>query len=206
MEWDKEVYYVVVDGKPTGPFTHTELAEMKLKSSDFVRTSSMPEFKELREIQGLSGLLGVKHQQTLPQYYATLDVRLLAFGIDFFIAVFIYALFAIIYLFSSEADDPQRIPYLIMGLVSVPLIKWLFSSILEGSARQASPGKAFLGITVTNTQGGPAGYGKAFLRNFSKILGVVTLGLGFLSGFFDKKQQCLHDKVAGTWVIKSRLI
>jgi uncharacterized RDD family membrane protein YckC len=30
--------------------------------------------------------------------------------------------------------------------------------------------------------------------------------MGYLTGFFDKKQQGLHDKIAGTLVIKDRLL
>jgi uncharacterized RDD family membrane protein YckC len=44
------------------------------------------------------------------------------------------------------------------------------------------------------------------IRNLSKIISTGTIGLGYMMGFFDKKQQCLHDKIAGTLVIKDRLI
>jgi len=200
------VYYVVKDGRPTGPFTIRELEDMQLQPTDFVRSEGMPEFKELRELPELSQPLGVQHQRTQPQYFATLDVRLVAWGIDTFVAFFIYALAALFYIMGREVNDNSHIPTLLVGLVSVPILKFFINSLAEGSSRQASLGKALIGIRVTDLQGGPLGYGRAFARNFFKILGVLTVGIGFFSGFLDRRQQCLHDKVAGTLVIKSRLI
>lgn len=200
------VFYVVIDGRPNGPYRLEELKSMRLKPTDFVKAAGMPEFKELREISSLSHILGVRHQPTQPQYYATMDVRLLAWGIDLFIATFIYGVIATVYLMGSSPEDPQRIPTLLLGALSIPVIKFLLGSIMEGREQQASPGKILIGIRVTDTQGRPIGAGRALLRNLSKLIGLLTLGLGFLSGFLDKRQQCLHDKVAGTLVIKARLI
>lgn len=210
MATDKETpesgFYVVIDGRPSGPYRLEELKSMKLRPTDFVKAAGMPEFKELREISSLSAILGVRHQPTQPQYYATMDVRMLAWGIDLFIATFIYGIIATVYLMGSSPDDPQRIPTLLLGASSIPVIKFLLGSVMEATAQQASPGKLLIGIRVTDTQGKPIGFGQALIRNLSKLIGVLTLGLGFLAGFFDKRQQCLHDKVAGTLVIKARLI
>lgn len=206
MEWEAKQYFVVVDGRPQGPYSLKALRDLGLKATDFVRADGMPEFKELREIPQLSALLGLRYERTLPQYFATLDVRLLAWGIDTFIAVFIYMLFVVIYLVGMGSSVQAQIPTIIIGFGSVPVLKFLFSSLMEGSSLQASPGKLVIGIRVTDSKGAPLGYPQAFFRNFSKIIGVLTLGIGFFSGFLDKKQQCLHDKIAGTLVIKSRLI
>lgn len=200
------VFYVVIEGRPSGPYRLEELKSMRLKPTDFVKAAGMPEYKELREISSLSHILGVRHQPTPPQYYATMDVRLLAWGIDSFISTFIYGIIATVYLIGSNPEDPQRIPTLLLGALSIPIIKFLLGSFMEGMSQQASPGKMLIGIRVTDLQGRPIGLGRALIRNLSKLIGVLTLGLGFLSGFLDKKQQCLHDKVAGTLVVKARLI
>lgn len=205
-DWESETYYVVKGGKPSGPFSLKELKDLQISPLDFVKTPDMPEFKELREIPSLSILLGQKPHVTAPQYFATLDVRLVAWGIDFFIAVFMYMIFVVAYLVGTEADDPQRIPTIIVGFLSVPVLKFLFSSILEGSDLQASPGKLLIGIKVCDSDGGKLSFAQAFWRNFSKLSGVLSLGVGFFMGFFDRKQRCLHDRIAGTLVIKSRLI
>lgn len=196
---------VVIRGKPEGPFSLEELRGMKLKPTDFVKPSGYPEFKEVREIAELSGLLNIAYQTARPQYFATLDMRLLATGIDYFIACCVYAALAAIYL-AGVQNASESIPALLIGLVIVPVAKFILCVAMEGSKKQASVGKMLIGIKVTDEQGKPIGYGKALGRNMAKLVGIATLGIGFLTGFFDRRQQCLHDKMAGTLVIKDRLI
>lgn len=198
-------YYVVIQGKPQGPFTLDELQNMKLSPTDFVKPVGYPEFKELREIVGLSKLLNIQHQITPPQYFASLDMRLLSTAIDYFIAFCMYAVLAAVYLGGAE-NTQESIPILIGGLILVPVFKFILCVVMEGSKKQASIGKMLIGVKVTDEQGKPIDYGKALLRNIAKLVGVITLGIGFFTGFFDRKQQCLHDKIAGTLVIKDRLI
>lgn len=198
-------YEVVVQGKPKGPFSLEELRAMNLRPTDFVKPVGQPEFKELREMEKLSRELNVVPQSTAPQYFASLDMRLLSTAIDYFFAFCGYAILAAIYL-GGAANTQTRIPTLIFGLSLVPIFKFITCVILEGSRKQASIGKMLIGVKVTDEQGKPIGYGKALARNLAKLVGVATLGIGFLSGFFDRRQQCLHDKIAGTLVIKDRLI
>lgn len=198
-------YDVVIKGKPEGPFSLDELRNMNLRPTDFVKPSGYPEFKELQEIPELSSLLNVAYQTTRPQYFATLDVRLLATAIDYFIAGCIYAALAAIYI-AGVSNTKESIPTLLIGLAIVPFTKFILCVITEGSKKQASIGKMLIGVKVTDEQGKPIGYGKALGRNLAKLVGIATLGVGFLIGFFDRRQQCLHDKIAGTLVVKDRLI
>ncbi len=198
-------YEVVVQGKPKGPFSLEELRAMNLRPTDFVKPVGQPEFKELRELETLSSQLNVAYQSTAPQYFASLDMRLLSTAIDYFFAFCGYAILAAIYL-GGTANTKTHIPTLLLGMTLIPVFKFITCVILEGSRKQASIGKMLIGVKVTDEQGKPLGYGKALARNLAKLIGVVTLGFGFLSGFFDRRQQCLHDKIAGTLVIKDRLI
>lgn len=198
-------FNVVVRGKPEGPFTLNELRNMNLMPTDFVKPEGFAEFKEVREIAELSSLLNIRYQATGPQYFATLDMRLLATAIDYFIAVCIYAALAAIYL-AGTANATGSLPALLVGLTIVPITKFIMCVITEGSKKQASIGKMLIGVKVTDEQGLPIRHGKALVRNLAKLVGVVTLGVGFLIGFFDRRQQCLHDRIAHTLVIKDRLI
>ncbi|SEK32872.1 RDD family protein [Parapedobacter koreensis] len=205
MDTSSDRYEVVIQGKPQGPFTLAELQGMNLRPTDFVKPAGYSEFKELRELAELSRLLGVTHQIAQPQYFASLDMRMLSTGIDYFTALCMYAVLAAVYL-GGAPNAQESVPVLLAGLALVPVFKFILCVAMEGSKKHASIGKMLIGIKVTDEQGRPIGYGKALLRNLAKLIGVLTLGIGFFIGFLDRRQQCLHDKIAGTLVIKDRLI
>lgn len=178
---------------------------MGLVGTDFIKEENWGDYKELREIPDLSEELGVLYERALPQYYATLDVRLLAAAIDYFFAFAIYCIGAFAFLMQS-ADKLGQSNLLLLGLTLIPLLKFIINVISEGSNKNASPGKLLLQIKVTDTKGNPIGFGRAIWRNIAKIADILTLGIGFLAGFLDRRQQCFHDKLAGTLVIKGRLM
>ncbi len=204
-EWKDLSYFIVDRGKPAGPYSLEQLSGMKLKSTDFVKSEHMEEFKELREIPGLSTLLGTDFEYTQPQYFATMDTRLLAAAIDYFLITCLYALVAIVYA-NTQDNIPAEIPKIIAGMVSIPILKFVSGTIAEATSWQGSLGKKLIGIKVVSTQGKRPDLGRAFLRNFTRLLCYLSLGLGFILGFFDRKQQCWHDKIARTYVIRSRLL
>ncbi|MES3018103.1 MAG: RDD family protein [Bacteroidota bacterium] len=200
-----EEYIVVIKGKPEGPYSIEQLRGMKIKPGTFVKTDAMDDYKEANEIPELCELLGITTQVRKPQYFASLDVRLLAIIIDYFIVFAIYCVLATIaVLFISERD--QRIIVALSGLGIIPVAKMIYSIITEASTRQGTYGKILMGLKVTDESGHPIKLGKSIIRNLSKVICVSTLGLGYAFGFFDKRQQCIHDKIASTLVIKDRLI
>ncbi len=198
-------YIVVINGKPSGPYVLEDLKTLNIKAGTFVKTEEMDDYKEVHEILELCDYLGLKHQKTLPQYFAGLDVRLLAVIIDYFLIFAIYCVIAlIIVLFLEERET--KIMVALAGLTIIPIIKFFYSIIMESSARQGTWGKVLMGLRICDEQGNPIMFARALTRNLSKIISSGTLGLGYLMGFFNKKQQCLHDLIAGTLVVKDRLI
>ncbi|MBM3400978.1 MAG: RDD family protein, partial [Bacteroidetes bacterium] len=139
------------------------------------------------------------------QYFASLDVRLLAVIIDYFIIFAIYCVIAtIVVIFIDEKQ--MRIVVSVAGLAIIPLSKLIYCTLMESSVRQGSWGKILMGLKVSDEKGAPIAFGHSLIRNLSKMISTGTIGLGYMMGFFDRKQQCLHDKIAGTLVIKDRLI
>jgi uncharacterized RDD family membrane protein YckC len=68
--------------------------------------------------------------------------------------------------------------------------------------RGQTPGKMLLRLRIIQVSGGEVGYGRAFVRWIGQILSFLVLGIGFLMIAFSREKQGLHDKLAGTYVIR----
>ncbi|MBS1529107.1 MAG: RDD family protein [Bacteroidetes bacterium] len=203
MERSNNQYILVVSGKPEGPFTIEELKSRRIKPGDFVKTPDMPDYKEAHEIEELRGIFGFKKRTVMPQYFAAFDQRLLASALDwFFIAGFyiIIAFTAILFIY----DHDTRIALAISLLVIIPLTNLIYHIVMESSSRQATYGKQILKIKVTDMEGKRISPGKAVLRNLCKVFSFVSV-IGYLMSFFNRHQQCLHDLMTDTLVVKDRL-
>ncbi|MFN8287052.1 MAG: RDD family protein [Chitinophagales bacterium] len=88
-------------------------------------------------------------------------------------------------------------------LIAFALSEVLYFTALECSDQQATLGKQFVGIKVTDENGQRLTFKRALLRSLSKYFSFILLGAGFIMIFFDKKRQGLHDKVAHTLLVKA---
>jgi len=197
-------YILVVNGKPEGPYTVAQLRAMGIKSGDFVKTAAMDDYKEAHEIAELRGLFGFKFQPVIPQYFGSFDQRLAAAVIDWLIILAVVIIPVCITVVIT-GDKLMRILLSASILILVPLLNLIYHIVMEGSSRQATYGKIILKIRVCDVDGTTIGYDKAFARNLAKIASTLPLGAGYLFNFFNKRQQCLHDMIAGTLVMKDRL-
>jgi uncharacterized RDD family membrane protein YckC len=205
MESLGETYLLVINGKPEGPYSINELKLRKIKPNDFVRAPGMDDYKEAHEVSQLRELLGFSKQYQPPQYYGSFDQRLLASAIDWFILTGVFIFFMVIGLLLNSDKEAQL--FIIIGfLLAIPVAKIIYHIIMESSAKQATIGKGILGIKVCDINGERLSLAHSAGRNFAKILSVLTLFIGYLFAFFNSRQQCLHDMVAGTLVMKDRLI
>jgi uncharacterized RDD family membrane protein YckC len=88
-----------------------------------------------------------------------------------------------------------------VGLIG-QAVNILYFSFMESSKYQATVGKLALGLIVTDLNGGKLDFVKALIRNVSKIISTITLGIGYLLAAFTDKKQALHDMIASTLVVK----
>jgi len=89
-----------------------------------------------------------------------------------------------------------------LGFLLGTLIQWLWFTIAESSKWQATIGKKLVGLKVTDENGKRISFGKANGRYWSKIISTLILFIGFFMIAFTKKKQGLHDKIAGTLVVR----
>ena len=67
----------------------------------------------------------------------------------------------------------------------------------------ATPGKMALGLKVIGTDGTmPVSFVTAFIRYIGYIISGIICLLGYVLIIVDDKNQGLHDKIAGTYVVK----
>ena len=198
-------YLLVINGKPEGPFTIDELIQRKIKLTDFVRSSTMDDYKEAHEVEQLRGLLGFSKQHLAPQYFAGFDQRWMASALDWFMVLLVIIFFGLIALLSTS-DKSTQIMIALSVLGIIPIVNFIYHVVMEASPKQATYGKQILKIKVTDLLGERIDVARSLGRNVAKILSVLTLFIGYLYSFFNSKQQCLHDVVAGTLVVKDRLI
>ncbi|KQC00350.1 RDD family protein [Pedobacter sp. Hv1] len=198
-------YTVVVNGKPEGPYRLDELKGLAIKPGTFIRKPGMDDYKEAHEFAELRELLGFRYQQTAPQYFASFDQRLMASAIDYFLLMIIYV-FVVLILYIFINNQIFRIGTALSLLALVPLAKLIYSSFAEASVKQATIGKRLMDIKVTDMIGNRIALSVSFGRNIAKVFSVLPLFIGYLYSFLNKKQQCLHDVIVGTLVIKQRLV
>ncbi len=65
-----------------------------------------------------------------------------------------------------------------------------------------TPGKAALKMKIVRPDGSPVTYARALGRNLAEFLSGALLGIGYLIAAFDPQRRTLHDRIAGTVVIK----
>ena len=65
-------------------------------------------------------------------------------------------------------------------------------------------GKMLVGLKVVRTDHTPINYKIAFIRWLGFLLTIPTFNIGFLLAAFDSKKQALHDKIARTYVVKTK--
>lgn len=198
-------YTIVVAGKPEGPYSLESLKGMDILPGTFVRKPGMDDYKEAHEFPELRELFGFGFQHTAPQYFASFDQRLLAWAIDYFFVVMGYVFLALLcYVFVDEQE--LRISLLILGLPLIPIGKLVYGTISEASEQQASIGKRLLNIRVSDFNGQRISLPLSLKRNLAKIASTLPFFIGYLYCFLNKKQQCFHDSIVGTLMIKDRLI
>lgn len=83
--------------------------------------------------------------------------------------------------------------------ISVLLINFLVLPVFTGT----TVGKWATGLRIERQSGEPLGFGHATLRHtLGYLVSLLTLGIGFLLAAFDAEGRALHDRIAGTVVVR----
>jgi len=120
-------------------------------------------------------------------------IRVLAYFIDTVILVSVFLPGGIILLLSGF-EPLAKVFYLVMA--------WIYFAVLQSSSWQASVGKKAVGLKVVDKNGDRISFGRATGRHFAKVISTLTIFIGYMMVGWTKRKEGLHDKIAGTLVIR----
>lgn len=104
----------------------------------------------------------------------------------------------------SHLDD-ESLEILGATILFCPLLlDWLYHTIMESSKCRGTVGKLAAGIVVVDKNNEKISFGRASARYWSKIIGLVTIFVGYIMVAFTAKKQALHDKIAGSYVVNKK--
>lgn len=105
---------------------------------------------------------------------------------------------------SEGFSSTMRATYFSASNTTSFIVQWLYSALMISGPWQATLGKRALGIKVTNMNGGRISFLNATGRFFATFLSAIILLIGYFMMLWDDKKQTLHDKLAGTLVVKGK--
>jgi len=99
---------------------------------------------------------------------------------------------------------PPSLPMALFLGVSLSVTLQALYYILMWGRRGATLGKMAMKIKIVSTDGSDISYGAAFLRYIGTIISSIPFSLGFLWMLWDDNSQTWHDKIASTYVVRTR--
>lgn len=135
--------------------------------------------------------------------YAGFWRRLAAYIIDIAVVLLIgFALSIVVPILLAPLVGLPSDLWIIVSLVLFWLIvPWLYWALMESSSRQATLGKSYLDIMVTDANGHRLTFAKATARYWAKVPSRLILYAGYFMAGFTPKKQALHDILTGCLVI-----
>ncbi|MCL1885573.1 MAG: RDD family protein [Dehalococcoidia bacterium] len=135
--------------------------------------------------------------------YAGFWRRFGAFVVDaMLISIVISMIFPLGSRFPLNLDDRWYFIPLVTISNALSVLATLAYSVIFWCWRGQTLGKMLLNIRLLRGDGSDISFGYAMLRYLGYVVCILTLGGGFLWLAFDSRKQGLHDKIAGTVVVK----
>jgi uncharacterized RDD family membrane protein YckC len=103
----------------------------------------------------------------------------------------------------GEINDQVRALAAGSGALIVMSTGFLYFTFFAGSSGQ-TPGKRLFGLKIIRETGEEMTYGRACLRSIYWIVSLLLFSIGFVMIAFNKQKQGLHDKLARTYVVRTK--
>jgi uncharacterized RDD family membrane protein YckC len=102
---------------------------------------------------------------------------------------------------ATPGELPQPTP---LAFALVIFVGFFYYTLFEASSWQATPGKRFLRLYVTDLSGRRLTLSRAAARNFPKMIFSSAFPVAHLLAGFTEKKQAVHDFFAGSLVLRRR--
>ncbi|PIY80374.1 MAG: hypothetical protein COY80_03215 [Candidatus Pacebacteria bacterium CG_4_10_14_0_8_um_filter_42_14] len=103
----------------------------------------------------------------------------------------------------EEAQQMQKTTSASLSSLVALLAALAYFMIFYVNYDGATPGKKLMAIKLVRDDGSKVTYPVVFIRYLATFVSAITLGIGYFWMVWDKKKQTIHDKLAGTIVIKT---
>jgi uncharacterized RDD family membrane protein YckC len=105
--------------------------------------------------------------------------------------------------FGVEPPNSETVDLTSLWPLAVVLLgRLIYFVLMESSKYQGTVGKIAMGIKVTDLNGDRVSFQRALGRYLASVFSDLTLGFGFAMAGFTRRRQALHDKMAGTLVVR----
>ncbi len=106
------------------------------------------------------------------------------------------------YLFLAVAREAQSAP--MRGLFQLWVLGWVGAYLVYCWVKggQTLAMKAWR-LRLLTTDGKPVGLRRALVRYVAAVAGLLPFAAGFLWALVDRDRQCLHDRIAGTRLVRA---
>jgi uncharacterized RDD family membrane protein YckC len=140
------------------------------------------------------------------QVYAGWGSRVAAYLLDALVLIAPLFLFFVVVIAANPYDNSGA--WAALGLVYLAsfVLPFVYFTVLHGRERGQTLGKRALGIKVVDDHGASIGYGRSFGRyaiTFLFAIFILPVLLDYLWPLWDPRSQALHDKVAGSFVVRA---
>ncbi len=209
-------YYLQNSSEKQGPFSLDELRYKYLKRSDLIWFSGLENWIEAQNLPELS-VLFPQDSSKIPTINLSDPKELLRQPMQYSGRKIQYLPNNTIQLHTGNeiinyrfANFGERfiarlldVLIIIIPTMCLPLIgNWLYFALQQSGDNQQTIGQKALNIKILSEDGEKVTFGQATGRFFANILNLLTLYFGYLMFFFTKRNQCLHDVLSSTIVVK----
>jgi uncharacterized RDD family membrane protein YckC len=184
-------FYVAPNNTKIGPLTEEVIRE-KVRSGEY--SGDVLAWKEGEpEWTPLSHLfphlfLGVPSAVPIAPQKSVMGDRILALLVDGFIVGMVNGI----------------LTFILGPLEIIPiLLTPLYATLTLASGKQATPGMALCKLKAVTISGGRIEFKRALLRSLLAIPSGCFFLIGYFWAFWDPQSQTLHDKFAGTMIVKA---